>query len=333
MSLRGKSAKGSQREVAVAYIVFWLSVLFIILLVALALIPSDPVDRTPQDPDLPVEQGDLSQVIAEIVEAAPRRGSEKYVEPSLRQLAEFASLASSMETGDLVGASQYAEALGYTLVRFDDSSTGQRMLVAREEAEYAHEPERGWGTIVVDPEGANILIEVPHPIYERGTSEVGVGLFRETGAKALLVAGAHRYSWEDERSDVAHASNTAFNAAHEALLPASFVVQPHGFDSEEKYYYPDVILSSGAVPASARAKAIYRGLEEAGLSVGLYDRDSRFENVGGTTNAQGVSTRQAGGEFVHVEAARGVRADVAERSRLVKAIASSLTRSDSSRNG
>ncbi len=252
-------------------------------------------------------------------------------EPSLEEAAEFGALASAMKAGELEKARRPAEALDYTLVRYDDTSTGRSLLVAREEADFAREPERGWGTIVVDPEGDDTLVEVPHPLFDIKTPMVGVEVFREARASVLLVAGAHRYSWEDKRSDVAHAPDTAFDAAHEALLPARFVVQPHGFHSDEEDRYPDVVLSGGVAPAPPETQAIYRALEDQGIDVGLFDGGSRFEDLAGTTNLQGASTRESGGEFLHVELARHLREDEAERSEFARALASALARAGEGR--
>nr|MDP9488318.1 hypothetical protein [Actinomycetota bacterium] len=111
---------------------------------------------------------------------------------------------------------------------------------------------------------------------------------------------------------------------HEALLPASFVVQPHGFHSDEEDRYPDVVVSGGVVPAPPRVRAIHRGLEDEGIDVGLFEGEGRFEDLAGTTNVQGASTRKSGGEFVHVELARNLRDGEAERSEFARALAAAL---------
>ncbi len=238
---------------------FWLSA--VLILVAIVSLTVFGLWRERPEP-IPVERRDLSGTIAGIVDAMPGRGSGGYQRPSLEEAAEFGALASAMRTDELEKAGRFAAALDYTLVRYDDVPTGRSFVVAREEADATREPERGWGTIVVDPGGDDILVEVPHPVFNIKTPMVGVEVFRETGASVLLVAGAHRYSWDDKRSDVARAPQTAFDAAHEALLPARFVVQPHGFHSDEEDQYPDVVvLSGGVAPAPPEVQAVYRGLQ------------------------------------------------------------------------
>lgn len=322
-----ETGNDDSKKGAPSYILFWLSV--VLVLVTIVSLTVFGLWRERPEP-IPVERGDLSGMIADIVDAMPVRASEGYQKPSLEEEAQFGALASALRTGDLEKARRLAEALDYTLVRYDDASTGRSLLVAREEGDPTREPERGWGTIVVKPEGEDVLIEVPHPVFDMKTPLVGVEMFRETGASVLLVAGAHRYSWDDKRSDVAHAPKTAFDAAHEALLPARFVVQPHGFHSDEEDRYPDVVLSGGVAPAPPRVQAIRRALQDEGADVGLFDGGSRFKNLAGTTNIQGASTRDSGGEFLHVELARKLREDEAERSEFARALASALARTSES---
>ncbi len=321
-SERLRIGKDDRRRAKRAYALLWLGTL--LAAIAAAALTAFALQRERSDP-IPVESGDLSRTIGRIVDAMPGRGSEGYARPSPEEASEFADLASSMEAGDLGGARRSAEALDYTLVWYEDNATGRRLLMAREEADPSREAGRGWGTLVADPGGDDVLVEVPHPGFDIKTPQVGVELFRETEARVLLVAGAHRYAWGDKRSDVAHAPDTAFDAAHEALLPTRYVVQLHGFHSGGKGRYPEVVLSGGVAPAPAGVKAVYRSMKGAGIDVGLFDGGSRFGDLAGTTNVQGISAREAGSRFIHVELARDLRTQAADRSRLVQALAESLT--------
>jgi len=108
----------------------------------------------------------------------------------------------------------------------------------------------GWGTYVIRSEEVahEIVVEVPHPVADWRTDPEGVEIFRQLGARALLIAGADRcantaYSTcngltiaygESEpyrQSDVAHAPQTMFQAAHRALVACSnetVAIQLHG---------------------------------------------------------------------------------------------------------
>ena len=149
---------------------------------------------------------------------------------------------------------------------------------------------------------------------------MGVAVFRETRARALLVAGAHRYAWKDARCDAARASGTPFDLAHRALLPARCVIQPHGFHREDGDY-PAIVLSAGASPPLPALAAVRIGLEVAGFEVGLWEGSDRYRSLAATKNRQGVSGRKAGGLFVHLEISRKLRENGDERRRLAAVLA------------
>ncbi len=263
-----------------------------------------------------VEKGDLCGLVRGIVDASPGRGEGGYVTSSPGEARRFAALADAMGGDDPRGARRLAAALGYALVLYDDVVTGRQLLVARD----ASESGRGWGAILVDPEGDDVLVEVAHPGSDPKTPEVGVAVFRETRARALLVAGAHRYAWKDARCDAAHAPGTPFDLAHRALLPARCVVQPHGFYREDEDY-PAIVLSAGASPPPPALAAGRIALEVAGFEVGLWEGSDRYRSLAATKNCQGVSVRKAGGLFVHLEISRKLRENEDERRRLAAVLA------------
>jgi hypothetical protein len=273
--------------------------------------------RSPRARPAPAGIGDLCGLARGIVDASPGRGEGGYVTPLPGEASGFGALACAMGGGDLRGARRLAAALGYALVLYDDVVTGgRRLLVACD----ASEPGRGWGAILVDPAGDDVLVEVAHPGSDLKTPEVGVAVFRETRARALLVAGAHRYAWKDARCDAARAPGTPFDLAHRALLPARCVIQPHGFHREDGDY-PAIVLSAGAAPPPPALVAVRRGFEEAGFEAGLWEGGDRYRSLAATKNRQGVSVREAGGLFVHLEISRKLRENGDERRRLAAVLA------------
>ncbi len=206
--------------------------------------------------------------------------------------------------------------MGIPLDFSDDVVSRRPVRVAR----FAAEPGGGGGAILVDPEGNDVLVEVAHPGSDLKTPEVGVAVFRETRARALLVAGAHRYAWKDARCDAARASGTPFDLAHRALLPARCVIQPHGFHREDGDY-PAIVLSAGASLPPPALAAVRRGLEVAGFEGGLWEGSDRYRSLAATKNRQGVSVRKAGGLFVHLEISRKLRENGDERRRLAAVLA------------
>ncbi len=149
---------------------------------------------------------------------------------------------------------------------------------------------------------------------------MGVAVFRETRARALLVAGAHRYAWKDARCDAARASGTPFDLAHRALLPARCVIQPHGFHREDGDY-PAIVLSAGATPPPPSLAAVRKGFEEAGFESGLWEGGDRYRSLAATKNRQGVSRTETGGLLVHLEISRQLRENEDERRRLAAVLA------------
>ena len=272
--------------------------------------------RRPRAGSAPAGIGDLCGLVRGIVDASPGRGEGGYVTPTPGEASGFGALAGAMGGVDLRGARRLAAALGYALVLHDDVVTGQQLLVACE----ASEPRRGWGAILVDPEGDDVLVEVAHPGSDLKTPEVGVAVFRETRARALLVAGAHRYAWKDARCDAARAPGTPFDLAHRALLPARCVIQPHGFHREGEDY-PAIVLSAGAAPPPPALAAVRRGFEEARFEAGLWEGDDRYRSLAATKNRKGVSVRETGGLFIHLEISRKLRENGDERRRLAAVLA------------
>jgi hypothetical protein len=244
------------------------------------------------------------------VDASPGRGEGGYVTPLPGEASGFGVLAGAMGGGDLRGARRLAAALGYALVLYDDVVTGRQLLVACD----ASEPGRGWGAILVDPEGDDVLVEVAHPGSDLKTTEVSVAVFRETRARALLVAGAYRYAWKDARCDAARAPDAPFDLAHRALLPARCVIQPHGFHREDGHY-PAIVLS--AARPRRRPQRLRRGGVRGRPMGGRrpIPEPRRHEEPPGGLRPGGR------GLFVHLEISRKLRENGDERRRLAAVLA------------
>jgi hypothetical protein len=134
------------------------------------------------------------------------------------------------------------------------------------------------------------VIQVPHPIADDRTALQGADLFRRLKARALMIAGAHRCANADfspcsgttvacgplepyRSSDVAHAAQTAFQAAHKALVPcggARVAVQLHGNGLAA---CPDLFISNGTLNPRRTTLDLYARAARrcSGYSVGLAD--------------------------------------------------------------
>ena len=65
-----------------------------------------------------------------------------------------------------------------------------------------------------------LVVEIPHPLYERNTGEYGVSLFDKLDAGFLLIAGTHPKCNVDNSADVADNANKVnlFNLVNQTIL-------------------------------------------------------------------------------------------------------------------
>jgi phage replication-related protein YjqB (UPF0714/DUF867 family) len=222
---------------------------------------------------------------------------EEYTPPSASVLRTFAAAVPDQVCGTTVAQAAAALApVGYTVEELDD--TGDPAVpvlrVLRPESDRAAtEP---WGLYVLDcrrPDAA--AIEVPHPLSDVHTEDVGVAAFREASAAALLVAGIRR-----DEMDPAHTSSSVFETVHRALVQKDrLIVQVHGFDEPAHEDVGDVVVSAGTRP-TATVMAIRERLEATGFRVCMYRTGDDCTDLGGTTNVQGRTARPLA-DFVHLE--------------------------------
>jgi hypothetical protein len=209
--------------------------------------------------------GGLGTDIYTIVQAMPGPDSNGMRIPTSAEMQAWQELVLTIAAGDSARACQLIaeNAFPYELVRYQDvRSEDQLYWMLRERLPVT----AGWGTYVIRSEGvlAEIIVEVPHPVADWRTDPEGVAIFRELAARALFIAGTHRcanstYSpcsgqtaacgvVEPYRtSDVAHATQSMFQAAHQALLPCGgdgVAIQLHANDLAS---CPDLFISNGTL--------------------------------------------------------------------------------------
>ncbi len=186
----------------------------------------------------------------------------------------------------------------------------------------------GWGLYFHDPRSRSTLtVEVAHPLDDVHSALVGVDIFRDASAANLLVAGTSRYADPHEVADMAHQRDSVFERVHEVALRSTSVdLEPHGFDeTDHPPTYGQIVVSSGSHTPSDLVKSLAAGLAAAGFSVCVYDGRA-CEGLGGTSNVQGESSREAGGHFVHLEIDRAIRDDPSLRQQLAEVVARTIAR-------
>lgn len=229
----------------------------------------------------------------------------------------------AVRAGDTHRAAALASPLGYDVVQLLDATTGmQHVVLESSSAAHPSPPAgRGWGMFVWTPSGdPNLTVEAPHPWDDEHSDAIATRLFQTARAGALLIAGASRFSVPGGAADMAHVSSSVFDALHRAdLSPVATVVQAHGFAHEKHPGYGEVVVSEGAAPRDIGRRA-HVALRGAGFDARLYDGAS-YGQLAATRNVQGISTRAAGGQFLHVEAGGAIRYDTSRRQQLADAIA------------
>ncbi len=286
--------------------------------------------------ETPASAGGLASLVAEFRRTIPGAGSGGFLEPAAAELRRFRECAQALFAGETERAAACFETVGYELRTLEDPSTGKLYDVALEK-----EPRtKGGGLYILDRASErNVVVGVPHPLYDVGTAEEGCAIFQALGARALFLAGAHRCAAEAASpcrgrteacgggeyriSDAAHNASTFFHAAHEAaysLDPKPIAISLHGQSSSAL----GAILSDGTSRA-AGPEALVNRLRDALRRRGVPSRSCNArEHSGlelcGTTNVQGrlfngspdpcsSAAPSASGLFLHIEQSRSLRRD------------------------
>jgi len=274
-------------------------------------------------------------------------GSNNYVAPTPVEWAQFRALAQSLWTGDTNAAATQATALGYELFTFTDTNWNAFLYGVRSQ-ETNGSPVKGWGTYLVNPGSAvPALIEAPHPQWDFRTPLLAAEIFLKSGARGLLIAGAHRHVNGDSTGDPCDLTNTIFHAVHEQWSgPAAtnLAWQVHGFNPANHPGFPVgtlAVLSTGKDGDnffSTNLVHLDQRLEWNGIKSYAYAKNlatnaplnllvnegvdgQTFTNLGARSNVQGDFCHAAGGDFLHIEMATFTRTNVLMRSLVADAIA------------
>lgn len=315
----------------------WLSAIVVAVAAVLAL-------PARADGPLRTEDGRLQELISRLsgsdyVLGKPSRDDRPYVDPT-EVLTAFRHVAAALAWGDANDAARKASLFDYEVVKFTDNHTHNRYLVLRQDLD--REPQsRGWGSYIINPDSRiDALVEVPHPLADEQTPEIGGAVFEQSAAMGFLLAGTHR-----DKADVPDLVDSIFHQVHAAWIgPAAQVVawQIHGYVNANHAFPNDarIVASAGdghVVPELANLDAISR---ERGLTSYVYNnrpansRTNRrlndgipgvtFTSLAAAANEQGRLSRSLGGSFVHVELESSVRLDVDQRTTAVSVISTAM---------
>ncbi len=267
--------------------------------------------------DLPILdtiKGSFRNQISILEKNMPRAKSEGYLPPTNKEQADFAELVAMLGTGDLTHAADLAIRNDYTLNYYVDRGDNYAVsYLLREQRPI----QKGWGLYAFRLDStSNIIIEAPHPLYDKRTPTVALDIYRALDARALLLAGAQRNANRDKSADVAHAPASIFQSVHLVLSQEIqtesgdvIILQIHGFHTNKHEGYPQVVLGLGEKPLPkeiAIAQKIKDALSEQGISAGLcMGIGSELEDLCAKTNVQGSVTNE--GAFIHIELDEKIR--------------------------
>ncbi len=179
--------------------------------------------------------------------------------PSIAQTGiAFAGMLEAALSGDSGAAEEAAARAGYRIRQI--MQEGRAYLVLFDERQSA-----GPTIVLAKTPQRDLIIEAPHGIADRATDIQSAIALTRLGARALILAGAHRCASRSESvcsgrtricgdgrapyrtSDAAHSTDTRFHTAHLMLAdawPDAMVVQLHGFGVKGTDAW--VVLSDGS---------------------------------------------------------------------------------------
>lgn len=270
-------------------------------------------DMLPTDsPALDMVKGSFRNQIRALEENMPREKSQAYIVPTEKEQADFARLVAMLGNNDLAGAADLAAENHYRLTYYEDRGDDHALNYLLRENRPV---EKGWGLYAFRVGSTrNIIVEAPHPLYDRRTSSVALDIYRALDARALLIAGAHRNANRDGSADVAHAPESIFQTVHETLVqevnaPSGdlIILQIHGFHTSKHDGYPQAVFGFGEKTDPlelALAKRLEEAFAEQKLTLGLCIGEA-WRDLCGRMNIQAATSHSA--LFIHIELDEKIR--------------------------
>ncbi|MET7685393.1 hypothetical protein [Streptomyces sp. NPDC005423] len=208
----------------------------------------------------------------------------------------------------------------FRLRTLTDSGTGRRYAELSDRTEDGPAP-RGWGRVYIDLSGpVRWSVQVPHPVADLDTERIGARVLLGSPGGIMVLAGAHRRAGAGNAADMAHRTDSVFDAVCDELVRRRLPgVQVHGFADASAPGY-DVVASTGRGDAGrADGRRLAGALAAHGFTVcRAWTRASC--PLEGRDNVQGRRAAADDLTFLHVEFARSVRADAVRRDRVADAV-------------
>ncbi|MFE7398155.1 hypothetical protein [Streptomyces sp. NPDC057557] len=283
------------------------------------IVPSGDQDRRGQTSPAARDGQDLGRRITDFTRGTVEHS--RYQRPLRAQRRTVAEGVGLFLDGHRAEAGRRLAEVDFGIRTFTDTKTGRRFA---EIADRTAEARRGWGRVYVDlGAAARWSVQVPHPVADARSEQLGIGVLRARPGGVLVLAGAHRNAGEGDRADVAHRNDTVFDAVCDELVARRLPgLQVHGFaDATEPDY--DVIASTGkGDQGRTAARRTATALRQEGFDVcRAWSRRCALE---GRSNEQGRRAAADGVPFLHMEFSRSVRDDENRMRQAVTALAATL---------
>ncbi len=276
--------------------------------------------------------GSLFDEITTVIANMPGDSGNEYTHPTPAQLNSWGSVLSNLFNQNYTKASDTANAIGYNLEQFIDTTAIENRtyyVLKTASANY-------WGTYIYYPSySRQLVIQSPHPKKDVNTGKEGVFVFMETEALFFALSGTSRCnntsysscdgtttvcsgSSENYRiSDLSHNVSTIFQTTTGVIFnrfKESHFIQLHGFTKLASDPY--IILSNGTqITPSPDYISIFKTKlenEDSELTFKLAHIDLSWTRLRGFYNTQGrlinassnycnANATGTHGRFIHME--------------------------------
>lgn len=263
------------------------------------------------------EGADLADVVAGYTgRFGPGRGYRPSAQADRSGVAEGVGL---LLDGRFEQARQRLSQLDFTVRTLVDSVSGRRCAEVADLGDDAVTP-RGWGRVYVALDSrARWSVQVPHPVADRGTEQLGVCVLRGSPGGVLVLAGAHRRAGRGNAADVAHRQDTVFHAVCAELVRRGLPgIQLHGFAAASVPGYDVVASTAVGEVARPEGQRLADALCEHGF--GVCRAWTRACPLQGRRNVQGRKAAAQHVPFLHLEFGIGLRTDEQLTARVVEAV-------------
>ncbi|MBX3729250.1 MAG: LamG domain-containing protein [Candidatus Sumerlaeia bacterium] len=251
--------------------------------------------------------GDL-QAYLEGVPIPVAASTDKFRQPTADELLVFRSAVDDIIRGRFQAAANKAGLVNYDLIVYRDTPRSRDVAVLRER-ENANTAWGGVYAFALAPQ-RKLVTESPHPLFD-GTRVQAIDLFFRTASMAFMQSGTHRNnspelspcdgtqsSGEPYRlSDMAHNSESFFQAAHEQLHrhhTDTISLSVHGMAATSD---PSDLVMSNGTSASTSNPSLSRSVAQRMNQILTAQSDSRYAvshqepgespALSGSTNTQG----------------------------------------------